>query len=140
MKSKFILLAWFGGEAVAYTAVLFWFVGISLSLDITLACIITGGFYTFRQVKYNMMLFNINDTELVRVSAVANRLEELVHELKGELEEEHNEIDDLKDKTIRSEYQFDEITVHEITGRFSTIEDQLKQLQERLKSADAKAD
>lgn len=133
MKAKSVLFIWLGGEALVYTALIYWLVGVSLRLDVLFAGILTGVCYTLRVVRHIQSLFDINDRELVRVSAPANKLEEVVAELGEKIDAEAARNEDEREQAKRSEYHWDERMALYVSKRISGVEDGLKQLQESMK-------
>jgi hypothetical protein len=135
MKAKVILLAWLAGEAAVYTAALYWLVSISLRLDIVLAGLLTSVLYVRRIVEHNKSLFDINDAEVVRVSALANRLEGKVLDLEGKLDEAIRQIEDTIAKTIGSGHHWDERMANYVGTRLYDAESQIARLQADVKRA-----
>lgn len=90
----------------------------------------------YRRIWWNRRLFGIADSELVRVSALANGLEESVFDLKDNLRTLREELDDLKDKTVDSGHHFDERMALYISKRIADVESRVYQLEARLKRGD----
>ena len=78
------LLTWIGSFAVAY-----WLVGESLWLNIFIASATSSILHLSAQIRENRFIFELADAELVRVSALATRLEEELADMKT-LVEDHN--------------------------------------------------
>jgi hypothetical protein len=74
-------------ECAVYLALIYWIIGGSIDLDGFFAFILTCIAYQHRKLKEQRMLFDIADRELVRVSALANSLEEEISTLKRNLEQ-----------------------------------------------------
>lgn len=76
-------------------AVVYWLVGGSVWLSLILASAIANTIYLSAQVRENRLLFDMADAEVVRVSALASRLEEEIAELKVAMD--HQQLRDATD-------------------------------------------
>ena len=87
---------WLLIEWLAYFGIVYWLVGGSIWLDLLLTSVLTHTAHLTRQVNRQRLLFDIADAELVRVSALANRLDEDLGEFQGKLELAESKISDLE--------------------------------------------
>lgn len=93
---KFSFWLWLLIEWVAFIALVRWLVGISWWLDLFLGSAMSNAAEFYRRIRSNRELFDITDAELVRVSALANSLDEEVAQLRTQLAEADDKIEELQ--------------------------------------------
>ncbi len=83
---------WLFVEWAAYLIVVYWLVDGSMWLDFFLASTMVSISHIYGLVKENRQLFDISDSEVVRVSALAARLEEELADVTSKLEDAESRI------------------------------------------------
>jgi len=100
-KSKFSFLVWLLVEWLAAVGLVYWLVGGSWWLALFLGSAMANVAESYRRIRWNRQLFDISDAELVRVSAIANSLQEETAELRSQLTEIKDKLDELEVRAMR---------------------------------------
>jgi hypothetical protein len=100
-KSKFSFWVWLLIEWMVAVGLVYWLVGGSWWLALFLGSAMANIAESYRRIRWNRQLFDVSDAELVRVSAIANSLQEETIELRSRLTEIKIKLDELEARATR---------------------------------------